>query len=109
MKYAEKVLRDKFKTKIDALEKHLKGVFQEPPQSALRIELAAEIAVILRNLFCYSGGRPLIKTAQLDKELLFPFYDHWAALNELCDIILVPNRTQYNNCTFDDSHFIRAI
>lgn len=103
MKYAEQVLRDKYKIKIDALEKHLKGVFQEPLQSALRIELAAEIAVILRNLFCYSGGRPLIKTAQMDKELLFPFYDHWAALNELSDIILVSNRTQDHHCTFESS------
>ena len=103
MKYAEKVLRDKFKTKIDALKKQLQGVFQEPPQSALRIELAAEIAVILRNLFCYSGGRPLIKTAQMDKELLFPFNNHMAALNELSDIILVSSCSRGNNCTFESS------
>ena len=103
MRYAEKILKDKFNTKIIALEKHLKNVCQEPPQSSLRIELAAEIAVILRNLFCYSGGRPLVITAKLDKELLFPFYDHRTALNELSDIILVTNRIQGNRCIFESS------
>ncbi|MCR4829395.1 MAG: hypothetical protein K5864_08035 [Bacteroidales bacterium] len=103
MKKSELELRRVFKRKITMLEKLLELTSQEELLSEQRREYAALMAVELRSLFCHSGGDPLIKNALMDKELLFPFYDHMTPLNELSDFILVAIHSNGQYCTFDSS------
>ena len=93
-------LRKIFKRKITIIEKNLDLIFQEEPLSELRQEVAIQIAVILRAMFCYSGGESLIKTAQMEDSLYFPLYDSLTPFNELGDYLLVGNQCKNSKCTF---------
>lgn len=70
MKRSELELRKAFKRKVMAIEKYLEMVSHEDPLSELRQEIAIQIAVSLRALFCHSSCEPLITMA---KEVVFAF------------------------------------
>ena len=93
-------LRKKLKTKITAIECFLNLATQEGLEPEQREELISQIAVVLRVLFCYSNGEPLIRTAQMDKQLCFPFCNRIAPLNELNEFLLVGMRAQNGVSTF---------
>lgn len=80
-----------FRTKVVSIEKLLDMVSQEDLLSEQRKELLALIAVELRALFCFSGGEPLMKTAEMTKDMIFPLYDRLTPFNELSNFILVVN------------------
>lgn len=100
-------LRKTFKRKISALEKELDIISHEELFSESRREFAIQIAMNLRAMFCHSGGEPLIQTAQIDKDLLFPLYDRLTPFNELPDFLLVGNQCKDNHCTFQSDTTIR--
>lgn len=93
-------LRKKLKAKINAIESFLKLVTQEGLEPDQREEFISQIAVELRVLYCYSNGDPLIRTAQMEKQLYFPLCSRITPLNELKDFILVGMHAQNGVCTF---------
>lgn len=95
-------LRNTFKRKVNFIEKLLSLASNEDILSEERREILTQIAVELRALFCYSGGSPLIETAQMDKELMFPM-NNWLPYNELSDFLLVGYNFKNGQCCFRTS------
>ena len=101
MKQSVIELRKTFRTKIAKIEKFLKLADGEELLSDERREMLASVAVELRALFCYSGGDPLIKTAGMTEELIFPLYDTNEPFSVLSEFMLVKQNEFVNDiCTF---------
>lgn len=93
-------LRKMFKTKVASIEKLLDTVSKEDLLSEQRKEFLALVAVELRAMFCYSGGDPLMKTAEMTQFMIFPLYDRLTPFNELSDLILVENDHIKDNVSY---------
>ena len=102
-------LRKMFKTKVASIEKLLDTVSKEDLLSEHRKEFLALVAVELRAMFCYSGGEPLIKTAEMTKDMIFPLYDRLTPFNELSDFFLVVNDRVKDKVSYFRSSTITAL
>ena len=95
-------LRKAYGEKIALLERLLNQAKQETVLSEQRNELAALIAVMLRSLFCKDqSGKPLITSAQLENDFVFPLRNNLEAFNELKGTMLVGYRINGNKCCFN--------
>lgn len=94
-------LRKTFKAKINKIESFLKLADQAGLQTEERREILASVAVDLRLLFCYSSREPLIETAQMTEEMIFPLYDTNEPFSVLSEFMLVQqNEFENDRCTF---------
>lgn len=97
-------LRRSFGEKISLIENLLNQARQEVVMSEQRNEMAALIAVMLRSLFCKDrSGIPLITSAQLEDNFIFPFRNSMEVYNELRGTMLVEYRINKDLCTFSAS------
>lgn len=101
MKRSELELRKTFKRKVVAIENCLEMVSHEKPLSELRQEMAIQMAVSLRSMFCHSSCEPLISSARMENYLIFPLYDCLTPFNELDDFLLVGSQCKEQKCTFE--------
>lgn len=81
MKRPLEELEAKFDTKIRSLEKQLEHI--DELDVNMRIEVACQMAVNLRVLFCYSGGESLAKQCDYCDKIIFPFRGGAEILNIL--------------------------
>lgn len=93
-------LKRTFDNKITIMEELLSLALKEELLSFKRKEYLVLVAVELRTLFCHSGGEPLITTAQLEKDMIFPLHNMLSPFNELNELLLVGSYCDKRKCTF---------
>lgn len=104
MKHSVLELRKIFKTKLNSIDKLLSLANQEELLSEQRMDLLANVAVVLRALLCKdSQGIPLIESSCFQKELLFPLRNNMEPYNELREFLLVGCQVKDDLCCFNSS------